>query len=157
MHRQRRVDGPRRVALVGGRYPEDGHDGVADELLDAAAIVENGLGDALEVAIDNGADLFRVQRLGHGRETGQVREEDGGLFALLGRHLGAFESRQFLPHRRQRRVDDGITQDGALRFEGGYGLFKLGNLRHGILTSMGIHDCVLRHASYSAQPSSLRG
>ncbi len=47
---QRRREGPRRVVIVGDRRAEDGHDRVADELLDVAAVALHGVGRDREQA-----------------------------------------------------------------------------------------------------------
>src|SRR5262249_47180050 len=99
-----RAYGTQRVVLVGLRHAEDRHDGVADELLDAAAVApQRGarLGEPLV--------LVRPHRRGvaglaeRGRADG-VREEDGDDLAHLARRLGGDE-----------RLTTGQTEPRALR------------------------------------------
>ena len=81
-HHDRRPHRPLGVVLVRGRHPEHRHHGVADELLDGAAV---GLGRARELVVEIAQEA--AQRLGvHAgrklRRSGQIGEEDGGELAL---------------------------------------------------------------------------
>ena len=70
--------GPHRplgVVLVGDRRAPDGHDGVADELLDRPAVAGDHLAGDLEVAGQGVADLLGVALLGERREPDEVGEE----------------------------------------------------------------------------------
>ncbi len=82
---QRGPDRTLGVVLVRNRSAEHGHDRVADELLDRAAVALDLLSQALVVRTDAGADVLGVGGLGGGGEADQVAEEDGDDLALLGR------------------------------------------------------------------------
>ena len=70
------ADGALGVVLVGGRRAPDGHHGVADELLDRAAVALDDLARQLEVACQQLADVLRVAVLGERREADEVGEQD---------------------------------------------------------------------------------
>ena len=59
--------GPLGVVLLGDRRAPDGHDGVADELLDRAAVALDDLAAQVEVAGQELADLLRVASRRSGR------------------------------------------------------------------------------------------
>ena len=87
-HLGRRPDGPDRVVLVHARQPEDGHDRVADVLLDGAAVAFEGGSHLVEVPRHHLADGLGVELLSHRRRPLQVREDDRhGLPDLLRREL----------------------------------------------------------------------
>ena len=73
---ERRPDGPLGVVLVGDRRAPDGHDGVADELLDRAAVALDDLARRVEVADSSSRVFLRVASLGEGREADEVGEQD---------------------------------------------------------------------------------
>ena len=64
------------VVLVAGRRAPDRHHGVADELLDRAAVALDDPAGKVEIARQQVADLLRVPRLGDRREAHEVGEED---------------------------------------------------------------------------------
>ena len=64
------------VVLVAGRGAPDCHHGVADELLDRAAVALDDPAGQVEVARQQVADLLRVPVLGDRREAHEVGEED---------------------------------------------------------------------------------
>ena len=71
-----------RIVLVRrGRTP-DRHDGVADELLDGAAVALDHVAGDVEVPAQELANLLVVAALGQGRESDQVGEEDRDEAAL---------------------------------------------------------------------------
>src|SRR6266511_1561180 len=76
LHRSGRTHGPQRVVLVDPRQPEDGHDRVADVLLDAPAVVLEDLAHLLEVAGHELAERLRVERLAEVRRALEVGEDD---------------------------------------------------------------------------------
>ena len=81
-----------------GRRPEEGHDRIADELLDRApAPLELGA-DAVVIRAEDGAHLLGIELLRLRSEADEVAEEDGDDLALLARRerLGA-ESRPAHP------------------------------------------------------------
>ena len=71
------------VFVRGGRAPH-GHDRIADELLDRAAVALDDLACDIEIARQRLADVFRVTFLGKGREADEVGEEDADDAALGG-------------------------------------------------------------------------
>ena len=63
---------------MGHRHAPHGHDGVADELLDRAAVAgHDGVGHG-EVLRQQLAGVLGVADLGHRREPDEVAEQDGG-------------------------------------------------------------------------------
>ena len=72
-----RSHGAFRVVLGRRRSSPDRHDRVADELLDGAAVALDDRARGVEVAGEELARLLGVAALGDGRETHEVREEDG--------------------------------------------------------------------------------
>jgi hypothetical protein len=84
-HLRRRAHGPQRVVLVRDRHAEDGHHGVADELLDAAAVTLDDVLHALEVAREQPSECLRVGRLTQRRRASDVAEQDGHGLPLLPR------------------------------------------------------------------------
>ena len=77
-----RPDRPLGVVLVGDRGAPQGHDRVADELLDGAAVAADDLADGLEVAVLELADLLGVAPLGERREPDEIGEQDADEAAL---------------------------------------------------------------------------
>ena len=75
-------DGTLGVVLAGGRRAPDGHDRVADELLDRPAVAPDDLGREVEVAGQGLADLLAVALLGERREADEVGEQDRDEAAL---------------------------------------------------------------------------
>ena len=67
-----------------GRSTEQGHDGVADELLDRSAVAFELRADARVVGIENSANVFRIETLRQPGESDEVDEEDADDFALDG-------------------------------------------------------------------------
>ena len=82
-HLDRRADGAQRVVLVHHRHAEDGHDGVADELLHAAAVALDDPLHPLEVACEQRAQPLGIERLAERGRAGQVAEENRHRLALL--------------------------------------------------------------------------
>ncbi len=79
---QRRADGPLGVVLVSDGHTPHRHDGVADELLDAAAIAFDALARQLVVGGEQLTRLLGVARLRRAGEAHQVAEEDRHETAL---------------------------------------------------------------------------
>src|SRR5262249_30980261 len=66
-----------------GRHPEHSHDGVADELLEGAAVaLDRDAGD-IEVGVHHVAERLRIEPLAERGRAGDVAEEDGDDLALL--------------------------------------------------------------------------
>ena len=59
--------------------PEQGHDPVAQKLVDLAPVPLDGLAHELEVAVEEEHGIVGVEALGEGREAAQVREHDGDV------------------------------------------------------------------------------
>ena len=68
--------GAQRVVLVRHRRSESGHDGVADELLDGAAVTSQRRGDDLEVALEHPPERLGVERPGQRQRLDDVDEDD---------------------------------------------------------------------------------
>ena len=64
------------IVLVRGRRAEGRHDGIADELLDDAAVALDDLAGHLEVSRQQLADVLGIAGLGQGREADEVGEQD---------------------------------------------------------------------------------
>ncbi len=83
VHAERRVGGAHRVVLVGKRRAEDGHDAVAEHLVDRALVAM----DRLHHRLDHGVEeLARLLGIAVGQELEgalHVGEEHGDLLALV--------------------------------------------------------------------------
>ena len=80
---ERRADGPLGVVLLRDRCAPHRHDGVADELLDRAAVALDHGARRVEVAREELAHVLGVPALREcGREADEVGEEDGDEPAL---------------------------------------------------------------------------
>ena len=89
----RRANGAERIVLVHDRHAEDGHDRVADELLDGAAVpLEHAL-HGVEVPPHHAAQELGVEPLAERGRLGDVCEEDGDDLPRLGRDASAREAR----------------------------------------------------------------
>ncbi len=94
LHPQRRPDGHLRVILTRRFRPPKSHDRVADVLVDAAAVVGNGLiHQQPEIIHDRGDDLG-VHHFRECRKAGGVGKQNGGLLALLARLSAGAQGRQ---------------------------------------------------------------
>ncbi len=82
-HLDGRFDGAEGVVFVRNRDPESGHDRVADELVDRAAVALEHRMHFLEVALHDAANRFRIQLLAQARGARDVREDDGDGFPRL--------------------------------------------------------------------------
>ncbi|HEU5211652.1 MAG TPA: hypothetical protein VFU10_02690 [Gaiellaceae bacterium] len=83
-HLHRRPAGAQCVVLMRGRDAEDGHDGVADELLHRAAVRLNDRLHALEVAREQRPEDLRIRGLPELRRSRDVAEHHG--HGLAGEH-----------------------------------------------------------------------
>ena len=83
LDRKSRSDRALGVVLVGDRRPEDRDDGVADELLDRAAVALELVPQSSVVGSEESADVLRVETLGALRRPDHVGEDDGDDLALL--------------------------------------------------------------------------
>ncbi len=82
--RQARPHRPFRVVVAGAWCAEDGHRGVADELLDHAAVALDRLAGRGEVGVLDRGHVLGVELLGQRREADEVGEQDADD-ATLGR------------------------------------------------------------------------
>ena len=80
--RDRRADGALGVVLVRERHAEGGHDGVAGELLDRAAVRDDAVRDLVEEAADAPADDLGIGVGDELRRGDEVDEEHGCELAL---------------------------------------------------------------------------
>ena len=90
-HLDRRPQRAKRVVLVEHGYAEDGHHGVADELLHGAAVPLDDRLHPLEVAGEHRPQPLRVERLAKSGRSGDIAEENGDGLALLLRLHGQGE------------------------------------------------------------------
>src|SRR5439155_12419680 len=77
-----------RIVLANDRNAEDGHDGVADELLDRAAVPLDRLLRGLEVTGHHAPEALAVDLLPERGRAGDVAEEDRHGLPRLPRCLG---------------------------------------------------------------------
>ena len=84
-HPQRGPEGAGGVVLVRGRHPERGHDGIADELLDGAALGFDLLAHRRRVGLHHLLEPLRVQPFAEGRRSGDVGEDHRDELAFLTR------------------------------------------------------------------------
>ena len=81
---QRGAHGAIRIVLVRGRRAEDGHDRVADELLDRAAEVLDLLFHARVIRTERRAHILGIGAIGARGEADEVDEQDRDDLSLLG-------------------------------------------------------------------------
>ncbi len=118
-----------RVLLLGLVQAEDGHHRVADVLLDHAAVRRDVLLPALEVRVDDRADVLGVERLGHHREVDEIGEQHRDELALLDRGP-VYQSVALLEQRLDRRVDHRVAEHRPLGLEGRDGTVDRRQLVH---------------------------
>ena len=70
------------IVFVHDRRAPDGHDGIADELLDRAAVALDDVPSEVEVAAERVADILRVTLLGKRREAHEIGEKDADELAF---------------------------------------------------------------------------
>ena len=87
-HREGGGEGAVGVVAVGHRGAEEGHDRVADKLVDDAAVGFEGGAHAVEVAVEEGEEFGGGELLAEGGEAAEIGEEDGDL-AFLATEGGA--------------------------------------------------------------------
>ena len=128
LHAEPRAHRPLGIVLVGHRRAEDGHDVVADVLVDGAAVALDLPAEAHERTVHERLHRLRVHPLGEGRVAGQVGEQDRDLAALLGWDLGS-------PARGRCRRGEGDAPSSAApqfmqkRASGGAGVPQFGQRR----------------------------
>ena len=72
------------VIVMDPRHAEDGHDRIADVLLDDAAMELNDFAGAVEVAAQHRPDDLRIVAVAKRRRADDVGEQDTYELALLG-------------------------------------------------------------------------
>ncbi len=102
-HLRRGANRPQSIVLVRDRDPENGHDRVADELLDCPTVALDDRSEILEVASHARAQCLRIGRLTERRRTDEIAEEDRHDLPRLARAL-----------RRCQRCATGATEPGAV-------------------------------------------
>ncbi len=104
-HPQRGPEGACGIVLVRDRHPERGHDGIADELLDGAALGFDLLAHRRRVGLHHLLEPLRVQPFAEGRRSGDVGEDHRDELAFL--------ARVFDDHRdAARRTEAGVGREG---------------------------------------------
>ena len=98
-----RADRALGVVLVRGRGAPDGHHGVADELLDRAAVAADDVGRELEVRDRSSRTASGSRPSDERREADEVREQDRDQAALRDRPAGSRRARRPDAARRARR------------------------------------------------------
>ena len=93
-HSERRAHGALRVVTVGDGRAEDGHDCVADELLDRAAEALDLGPDAGVVRPQDRADVLRIEPFRTSGEPDEVDEEDADDLPLFAHADGAVGERR---------------------------------------------------------------
>ena len=87
-HLEGRLDRVQRVVGLRHRRAEDGHDRVADELVDHAMMLHHALDHAAEVLVQEVEQRARLHRLADAGERADVREEHGDRHELAAeRHV----------------------------------------------------------------------
>jgi hypothetical protein len=83
-------NGAEGVVLVQVRNPKDGHDRVADELLDGATVVLQDLAHLVEVALEHAPHQFGIDLLAQRGGAADVGKDDGDQLPELAslRHVG---------------------------------------------------------------------
>ena len=106
------------VVLVHGGHAEDADHGVADELLDRAAVgLDHLRARGVKYSAQEGVDVLRVGGLAHRREADEVAEEGGDDPALLGARARRSErSRALAAELEPIRLLDAATGAGYHRF-----------------------------------------
>ena len=75
LHGQRGPHGPFSVVFVGERRPEEGHDGVPQNLVDPAPELHDVTHQPFETPVHQGLNLLRIHGLGQGGEPHQIAEQ----------------------------------------------------------------------------------
>jgi hypothetical protein len=88
-----RSGGAQGIVVVGSRGAKKRHHGVADVLVDRAAIAIDDAVDQRRETVDQLMNLLGVQRAGKRRESGEIREQDRDLTSLAVRLERRFRRR----------------------------------------------------------------
>ena len=116
---QRRHAGAPGMILEQRRRAPEGHDAVADELVDRAGLLVDRLGDQLEIGRHAQQQLLRRQLLGQGREGLEIGEEDGEEAAVAAELQLLLRCRSWRDqadrHEGGERLDRGVERVDRLR------------------------------------------
>ena len=82
LHLDGGVDRARRVVRPAHRGAPQAHQGVSDELVEDAAVLEEDVDHQLEIVVEHLDHFLRGQLLAHRGEAADVAEEDGQLGEL---------------------------------------------------------------------------
>ena len=94
---ERGAKGALRVVLVRERDAERGHDGVAGELLDGAAVRHDAARDAVEVVVDALPDDLRIGARDQPCGVDEIDEQDGRQLPFHSSSLGSGEEATAVP------------------------------------------------------------
>ena len=83
LHLRGRAYSPKCVVLVRDGDAEDGHDRIADELLDCASVPLEDCAQVLEVTAHTGAERLGIRRFAESRRADEVAEENSDHLAGL--------------------------------------------------------------------------
>ena len=155
-HRQPRMHGTLRIVFVRALGTEHGQHAVARVLQDATLVHLDDRREALESAVHDQVDVFRVEVLAQVGRADHVHEQNSGLFQLLaGRQWlcrRGWQSVEFGAQRCHRHVHHGVTQNCPLRLDRGDAGVDLSVLRHDPI--MHVAGSILAHRSSSIFMSS---
>ena len=113
-----------RVVLAGHFAAPDGDDGVADVLIDAPALGQDGDIDPFPESIDDLGHDLGVAPFRQGGEADDVAEENGHLLAAALVEGGGFQRGQALAHGGDGGLNDGVAEQRTLVVEGQDGLVQ---------------------------------
>ena len=82
LHGEGGVTGPDGVVFMGQRRPEQGHDAVAQDLVDRAFVAVHGVHHEVQHRIQDLPGLFRIEAGDQLRRALDVGKEHGDLLAL---------------------------------------------------------------------------
>jgi len=82
LHSEGAVAGPDGVVFVGDRRAEEGHDPIAEDVVDGPLVAVDRLHHGLDRAVEQGLRLLRVEALDQLGRALDVGEQDGDLLAL---------------------------------------------------------------------------
>ena len=97
---QPRTHGPLRIVVADARRTEDGHRGVADELLELAAVPRDRLAHGVEIRVLHERHVLGVELLGQRREADEIGEEnrhDAPLHRPLAGHERVYDEGEAAP------------------------------------------------------------
>jgi hypothetical protein len=119
--------GPLGIVLARFDGAEDRQQAVPGVLEDPAVLRLDDRREAPERAVHDGLNVLGLEPTAQPRGFHDIREQNRHRLELL---LGYVEASEPGAQRGERRVDDRVTQDGALGLQGGDAAFELFPLRH---------------------------